>query len=211
MTFLSHARHVPHTHLMAARARRTWILTGLGYAAFIALLGVVGTAHRSWLPWIIPAMITAAIIGVLVQRRLRISALRWQVGADAERVVAGALGGLGAPWRTWHSVSTGRGDLDHLVVGPTGVFVIETKSHRNLDRVPEGMLAQARRGAVWAGRRLRCQAVPVVCLTRTRVHAPRLVDGVWVVNPEHLPRFVRGAVPLSSRDAQRVMRRAARL
>jgi hypothetical protein len=33
-------------------------------------------------------------------------------------------------WRTLHTVPTGRGDIDHLLVGPGGIITVETKSHR---------------------------------------------------------------------------------
>jgi hypothetical protein len=45
-----------------------------------------------------------------------------------------------------HDVSPGRGNVDHVVVGPGGVFTIETKSHRGrirVDRIDGAMLKQA--------------------------------------------------------------------
>jgi hypothetical protein len=55
----------------------------------------------------------------------------WFVGALGERHVASVLAGLGPEFRVLHSVPVGKGDsdIDHVVVGPSGVFTINTKHH----------------------------------------------------------------------------------
>lgn len=56
----------------------------------------------------------------------------WYVGALGELEVAQRLSGLGPGWYVLHSVPVGTGssDLDHVVIGPAGVFTINTKHHR---------------------------------------------------------------------------------
>ena len=56
----------------------------------------------------------------------------WFTGALGELDVAQRLGRLGAGWYVLHSVpiGTGASDLDHVVIGPAGVFTINTKHHR---------------------------------------------------------------------------------
>jgi hypothetical protein len=55
-------------------------------------------------------------------------AARWAAGAFGEQVVAGALGRLGDDHVVIHNLPlVGRGDVDHVVVGPAGVVVVETK------------------------------------------------------------------------------------
>jgi len=72
----------------------------------------------------------------------------WRVGADGEVRVAEVLGELTVPswwdrlrrrpvgWRVLHSVplldarGRGRGDIDHVLIGPPGVVTINTKHHR---------------------------------------------------------------------------------
>lgn len=56
----------------------------------------------------------------------------WYVGALGELEVGRRLGALGPGWYVLHSVPVGTGasDLDHLVIGPAGVFTINTKHHR---------------------------------------------------------------------------------
>ena len=55
----------------------------------------------------------------------------FRIGAEAEVEVARRLAKLGPAWRVLHSIPVGdRGsDIDHLVIGPAGVFTINTKNH----------------------------------------------------------------------------------
>ena len=55
----------------------------------------------------------------------------WRIGADGEEAVAEQLAGLGVHWRVLHAVRVGdRGaDIDHVVVGPGGVFTVNAKNH----------------------------------------------------------------------------------
>jgi hypothetical protein len=62
----------------------------------------------------------------------------WSQGAEGEEVVGEVLEGLIADgWQVIHDVSFGRGNIDHVVVGPGGLFTVEV-----IDRVP------AKRGGV---------------------------------------------------------------
>jgi nuclease-like protein len=56
----------------------------------------------------------------------------WRVGAAGERAVGRKLDRLtGHGYRVLHSIPLGRGgDVDHLVIGPRGVVVVNTKHHR---------------------------------------------------------------------------------
>ena len=56
----------------------------------------------------------------------------WFAGALGERQVGATLARLPKGWSAFHAVPVGSGeaDVDHLVVGPGGVFVINTKHHR---------------------------------------------------------------------------------
>jgi hypothetical protein len=53
----------------------------------------------------------------------------WYWGVLGERRVADILSGLGREWTVLHSVPVGSGstDIDHVAIGPSGVFVINTK------------------------------------------------------------------------------------
>ena len=71
----------------------------------------------------------------------------WAQGAEGEEVVGEILESL-APdgWQVIHDVSFGRGNMDHIVVGPGVIYTVETKSRKgrlSLDRLDPKMLAQA--------------------------------------------------------------------
>lgn len=62
---------------------------------------------------------------------LSVDSRPWYLGALGELEVAARLTKLGPDWTVLHSVPIGdRGsDIDHVVVGPAGVFTINTKFH----------------------------------------------------------------------------------
>jgi hypothetical protein len=101
-------------------------LRGLPFALLsLALIGVMGAAHRHFSP----------------------KAERWLQGAEGEREVAAVLTQLETDgWQALHDISLGRGNVDHVLVGPGGIFTIETKSNRGrigIDRIDLKMLKQA--------------------------------------------------------------------
>jgi hypothetical protein len=55
----------------------------------------------------------------------------WCVGYVGEETVAATLTALPSPWRVLHSVPTGNNgkDIDHVLVGPAGIFTMNTKHH----------------------------------------------------------------------------------
>ena len=67
----------------------------------------------------------ARVLGVKTDER------NWRVGAKGEEKVAKELEKLGPHWRVLHAVEVGdRGsDIDHIVIGPAGVFTLNTKRH----------------------------------------------------------------------------------
>ena len=75
----------------------------------------------------------AAPIRTRLARLLRVHTAEraWRIGAAGEVAVAARLTKLGAGWRVLHAIPVGeRGsDIDHLVIGPGGVFTINTKHH----------------------------------------------------------------------------------
>jgi hypothetical protein len=70
---------------------------------------------------------------------------RWRRGAAGEAATAVLLTGLPRRFVVLHDlrIPGSRANVDHLVIGPTGVWVVDSKSYRARIRV--------RRGAAWAG------------------------------------------------------------
>lgn len=74
----------------------------------------------------------ARVLGVHTTERA------WRIGADGEELVAAQLGKLvkkDPRWRFLHAIPVGtRGsDIDHLVIGPGGVFTVNAKHHPKAD------------------------------------------------------------------------------
>lgn len=83
-------------------------------ASEVALLAFIFAVSRYVLP--------------LVDRRDR--------GASAEEHVGRMLEQLPATrWHVIHDASFGRGNIDHILIGPAGLFTVETKSHPGPVRV----------------------------------------------------------------------------
>ncbi len=55
----------------------------------------------------------------------------WRIGADGEQAVAARLARLGDRWKVLHAVPVGDkgSDIDHVVIGPAGVFTVNAKHH----------------------------------------------------------------------------------
>lgn len=71
---------------------------------------------------------TANLLG---RTPLHPAARNWYRGALGEVVVANVLATLGPEWTVLHAVPTAAGqpDIDHLLIGPAGVFTINTRTH----------------------------------------------------------------------------------
>jgi hypothetical protein len=71
--------------------------------------------------------VLSRMLGVHTQERA------WRIGADGEQAIAAQLLRLGPAWRSVHSVPVGEqgADIDHVVIGPAGVFTINAKHHPN--------------------------------------------------------------------------------
>jgi hypothetical protein len=69
----------------------------------------------------------ARLVGVHTDERA------WRVGAKGEQEVGRRLTRLPEPWRVLHGIPIGeRGsDIDHVVIGPGGVYTLNTKNHPN--------------------------------------------------------------------------------
>ncbi len=128
----------------AARQRTTRLLIGF------VLIGLVGVAEgvtlsSLWSKLNPPAWLTSMVqwggiivTGVAVKwgfrklDQLEAERLKWQRGTDGETVVGKILAGFPDGFYVINDLSTPSGNLDHVVVGPTGVFVLDAKNWRGV-------------------------------------------------------------------------------
>jgi hypothetical protein len=70
----------------------------------------------------------------------------WREGAEGERKTEKALRPLGrADWRVFHDVDNGHGNYDHIAVGTTGVYLLETKNLQGIVDIRGGVPHLSRR------------------------------------------------------------------
>jgi Nuclease-related domain len=149
----------------------------------------------------------AALVGWRLRFRPSEQARTWQRGAQGERRTARLLDRLTRDgYVVFHDLAVpgSPANVDHLVIGPSGVFVIDSKqwsgsvhpsadglvwhNHYRLDRTLEVVRWEAER----VGRLLGTRIHPLLCVHRAHVHGGGLhAQGVAVV-PAHLLRSALG-------------------
>ncbi|HUN78351.1 MAG TPA: nuclease-related domain-containing protein [Solirubrobacteraceae bacterium] len=127
----------------------------------------------------------ALLVGIFVISRYLLPLVdRHHRGALGEEHVGRLLDDLGeGGWHTIHDVSLGRGNVDHIAVGPGGIFTVETKSHPgpiHVARLHGSTLGQAQ-----AARRV------VERATGEHVEPLLVYSRAWVDRPLHRRRGVR--------------------
>jgi hypothetical protein len=202
--------------LAAYRRRRSeelagWARTLVWRAPLVAAAGLTGQvlATQAGLPWAgLVGLVAAALVGWRLRFRPSEQARNWRRGAEGERHTARLLDRLtGDGYVVFHDLAV-PGDtsanVDHLVIGPTGVFVIDSKqwsgsvhesadglawhNHYPLDRT----LERVRWEAEAVGRQLGTRIHPLVCVHGAHLQGGGLhAQGVAIV-PAHLLRSALG-------------------
>ena len=141
--------------------------------------------------------------------RLHRAAGKWERGAEGERRTAEALADLPThEWTVFHDVpwpGRPRANVDHVAVGPTGIFVIDSKHWSGSVTVRDGVLRQNgyRRdktisGAVDAASAMaslvpavgRADVHPMVCFVRDEPFATASVGDVVLTSAAQLVRHL---------------------
>jgi hypothetical protein len=183
---------------------RVAVILGIGASG-----GVLGSLLAPRLGLLLGGL-AAVAAGWTLRFRPSPDAVAWRRGAAGERRTARLLGPLERRgWAVLHDLAVpgSRANMDHLVIGPGGVFVIDSKLYRGrfqLDssgRLWHGRypLAPALR-AVSFGADQAAQVMPdpgVVVLPIVAVHGAQVpwgkifIDGVPVVPARRLPSMLR--------------------
>jgi hypothetical protein len=168
-------------------ATRMLVLCAVGVA--LLALAWFWLGLRSWALVGVEAVVIGAM--ALADRRVEPIFSRWLQGAVGEEEVGALLEKLREEgWQAIHDVVVGeRGNVDHILVGPGGIFTIETKSHRGriaVEAVDEWMLKQA-----YAERKL------IEKITGMRVEALLVFSQAYLVG--HVPARRRGVTILPAR------------
>ena len=168
------------------------------------------TERAAWtrsLTWRAPLVAAAGLVGWRLRFRPSSQARAWQRGAAGERHTARLLDRLGRDgYVSFHDLAMPHSpaNLDHLVLGPSGVFVIDSKQWR-------GQVHQSSDGLIWhnhyrldrtlttirwqaetLGRLLGVPVAPLVCVHDAHIqHGGLNAQGVAIV-PATLLRSALG-------------------
>jgi hypothetical protein len=154
----------------------------------------------------------------------------WRVGADGEEEVARRLRKLPDDWHVIHAIPVGDrdSDIDHLVIGPAGVFTLNTKNHSRakvwvaersflVNGQRTNYLRNARHEAARASRLLSSACVmdvavePVIVVLAAELTIKAPPDGVHVVARRKIARwFARRPARLAAHDTARIFEQARR-
>ena len=175
--------------------------------AAVSLLGQVLTSGAG-LSWVgLVGLVVAALVGWRLRFRPSEQVTAWRRGADGERRTARLLDRLTRDgYVVFHDLALpgSPANVDHLVIGPSGVFVIDSKqwtgsvrqgvdglvwhNHYRLDRTLETVGWEAQ----LVGRLLGARTAALVCVHGAQVHGGGLdAQGVAIV-PAHLLRSALG-------------------
>jgi hypothetical protein len=187
----------------------------LAAVLLVAEAGLLALAGSSW--WA-PVLLLSVVPLFVLARATTLGGVLDPVllrrGIQGEQRVAEVLAEL-APsgYRVLHDLDIGRGNADHVLVGPTGVFVIETKDWGGRFYSRRGRLMFNQRAAAEVVGQVRAAALaiqgrlddagidvvvqPVIASTRAKVYrSPLRLGHVTAVEVDGLPAFV-GRRPIS--------------
>jgi hypothetical protein len=157
-------------------------------------------------------MVEILAIGAMVayDRRYFPVVDRWDRGATGEEEVGRILERI-AGWHVLHDVNLGRGNIDHVIVGPGGLITVETKSHGgriDVSRLDERMLKQAYAQAKLISSLTGEKASPLLVFSRAYLF-PRPVSrhrGVVVLPARMIEGHLARRKPVFSEDDAAALR-----
>ncbi|MQS17936.1 NERD domain-containing protein [Streptomyces kaniharaensis] len=200
-----------------ARARWALPAAAVGGLVLAVLLG---------LPWWLGLVLVLVVVGAVARRVYRPVGNSWTIGAAGERRTAQLLIPLQRDgWTALHdrAVPGSRANVDHLLIGPAGVLMVDTKnwqSSKSTLRIDGGRLfygkydqSKTLRTAAWeAEQTSRALGVPVRALVA--VHGASvpggvvMLENVTVVPAKRVRHIVRNLAPVPGFDPARVQQLA---
>ncbi|HEY1688447.1 MAG TPA: nuclease-related domain-containing protein [Solirubrobacteraceae bacterium] len=198
---------------MIVRRQVAYALTGLFLLAFLPSL--------LWLAFDVSAVVilTLEVVSIAAMFLLNDPVSRTigyrMRGNEGERQVGAILDGMASEnWLTLHDIDTGRGNIDHLVIGPGGLFTVETKSRTRRVRVASidrAWLNQAYAQRKWIETITGMKAESLLVFSQAYVdRTPCRVRGVMVLPARMLAGYLeRHVQTLTAEQVQAIHQRLA--
>lgn len=184
-------------------------------------------------PWLFTSVATCSLLFTIYKKYKAIPTIKsLRLGRDGERVVGQyleTLRALGA--KVFHDIQCGDFNLDHVVIAPSGIYVIETKTYSKPDKGEptitfdgervslrekgsyDAPVIQVKSGASWLKELLKNSTGKTFSIRPVLVFPGWFVQptveakqsDVWVLNPKALPTFISNSnKTLSSEDVSLV-------
>ena len=163
------------------------------FAATVAVAAVLALMGVWWWPAFFLALGLLFVLERLAGKGRNLDPEHLRRGIRGEEAVADVLAALPSSYWVLHGVWTGHGDVDHVVIGPTGVFALETKAwegrfyrsrgHLHYNGKPAEHVLRQARGAAGQVRQLLLEAgidewvEAVVVAAQAPSHAPPYASG----------------------------------
>jgi Nuclease-related domain len=132
-----------YVHRRRAWRRRFWWTFPLVAVVPVAVelpIALLTHAHNSGF-WVGVGLGAGAAAAMLLFDSPPAHIERWRIGADGERATARQLRPLlRCGWTLLNDIETKHGNLDHVLVGPAGVFMLESKHLAGRLRIEAGKL-----------------------------------------------------------------------
>ncbi len=176
------------TEQACGRERVVWLALGTLVLLMLSAIGVYVGFGLVGTPLSIVVLALMIIVKRFVEPRVTL-AVRWTRGARTERTVGANLDELRREgYVVMHDLEqNGEGNIDHLVSGRSGVYLVETKyrSYR------EDQLRKAKRQAAKVASSLGVWVTPLICIGEREARAPYRHDGVWILSLPQLTEWIK--------------------
>ena len=184
---------------------------------FLALVGVNPFVSSG-------AVIIVGFAGIVAIARLPREARHWRTGAEGERRVGHALDALRRrDFVILHDrrMPGGRSNIDHVAIGPQGIFVVESKylsgdieisddrlfiADRERQNIVDQVYGEAVATQIALGEflnRARLTVVPILCIQGARVPwLDKRVSGIRLFSARELKKIAEGPAVLTAEEVQ---------
>lgn len=160
------------------------VIAAVSFVVGLMVERVFGSIGIDGVGWIAGVVAVLGLSELLLDARQRINA--WKKGAVGEEKTENWLRKLDSRYAVIHDLAIAgcKANIDHVVIGPTGVFVIDSKRYR-------GKITENREGELWNGRYPLARAIESVRWQTTKlsdVAGGVEVNAILCIHGSELPR-----------------------